>query len=398
MHALDPSGLIAVCFVYAAAAAIPALLPRLPIPGVVLEIIGGALFGPQILGLIGHGPVMNFLADFGLAVLFLMAGFEVDPVALRGTPLRLAFSGWALSAAIALGLATALAHGGIITSPVLTGLALTTTAIGALMPILRDGGQLAPPYGPLILAAGAVGEAAPVAALSLAIAAQGGHTVEQAALLVAFAVTAVLAVAFAGRLATGRFGAVVARTMGSSGQLPMRIMLVLTTLLVLASEGIGIDAVLGAFLAGAVARAAMPHDLHEVVESRLQGLGYGFLVPLFFIKAGAGLDLAALFARPSALLLMPLFAAAMLAARGLPAMLLYRAVLPPRPRAAFALHSSTQLPLVVAFAALGVQSGAMPGWQAAALVGGALVSLMLFPALAGIIIGKTSKVEESAAF
>jgi Kef-type K+ transport system membrane component KefB len=385
MHSLDPSGLIAVCFVYAAAAAIPALLPRLPLPGVVLEIIGGAVFGPQILGLIGQGPVMNFLADFGLAVLFLMAGFEVDPVALRGQPLRLAFSGWGLSAAIALGLTASLASTGLIASPVLTGLALTTTAIGALMPILRDGGLLAPPYGPLILAAGAVGEAAPVAALSLAIAAGGGHTAEQALLLVAFAVFAILAVAYAGRLANGPFGALVARTVGSSGQLPMRIMLVMTTLLVLASEGIGIDAVLGAFLAGAVARAAMPHELHEVVESRLQGLGYGFLVPLFFIKAGAGLDLAALVALPKTLLLVPVFALAMLAARGLPALLLYRGALPLKPRIAFALHCSTQLPLVVAFAALGVQSGAMPGAQGAALVGGALLSLMLFPAVAGAI-------------
>jgi Kef-type K+ transport system membrane component KefB len=390
MHTSDPSSLIAVCFVYVAAASIPALLPRLPVPGVVLEIIGGALFGPQILGLIHQGPILSFLSDFGLAVLFLMAGFEVDPTTLRGRPLHLAFGGWAMSAVIAVTLAGALSSGGIIQAPVLTGVALTTTAIGALMPILRDGGQLVPPYGPFILAAGAVGEAAPVAALSLAIAARGGDTGIQALLLVAFAVTSVLSVAYTARLANGPFGDVVARTLGSSGQLPMRIMLVLTTLLVLASEGIGIDAVLGAFLAGALARAAMPHDLHDAVESRLQGLGYGFLVPLFFIKAGSGLDLAALIARPSALLLVPLFAAAMLATRGLPAVLLYRKVLPAPQLYAFALHCSTQLPLVVAFAALGVQNGAMPGWQGAALVGGALLSLSLFPALAATVAARSS--------
>lgn len=382
MHSLDPSGLLAVCFVYAAAAALPALLPRLPIPGVVLEIIGGAIIGPQVLGLASNGPVLHFLADFGLAILFLMAGFEVDPVALRGRPLSLAFAGWGISAVIALGAAAALAGAGMIVSPTLTGLAMTTTAIGALMPILRDAGQLRPPYGPLILAAGAVGEAAPVAALSLAVAAQGGHTGEQALFLVAFAVTSVLSVVFAGRLATGPFGAMVARTVGNSGQLPLRVMIVLTVLLVLISESIGVDAVLGAFLAGAVARAAMPHDLHEVVETRLQGVGYGFLVPLFFIKAGASLDLAAVIHRPAALLLVPLFAAAMLAARGLPALVLYRNALPPPQRLAFALQCGTQLPLVVAFAALGVQGGFMPGWQGAALVGGALLTLLLYPALA----------------
>jgi len=382
MHSLDPYGLLAVCFVYAAAAAIPALFPRLPVPGVVLEIAGGALLGPQLLGWIHGGRVLDFLAHFGLAVLFLMAGFEVDPTALRGRPLSLAFAGWLISAVIALGLAFALAAVGMVDSPTLTGLAVTTTAIGALMPILRDSNLLAPPYGPLILAAGAVGEAAPVSALSLAIAYRGGHSAEQALVLGLFAVLAVLSVAYAGRLATGRFGAMVARTIGNSGQFPVRLMIVLTTMLVMASEQMGIDAVLGAFLAGALARAAMPHDLHEVVETRLQGLGYGFLVPLFFIKAGANLDLAALVARPASLLLVPLFAALMLLARGAPALLLYRGVLPRRQRAAFALHCGTQLPLVVAFAALGVQTGVMAGWQGAALVGGALLSLMLYPALA----------------
>ena len=382
MHALDPSGLLAICAVFLLAAAIPAWLPRLPIPGVVLEIAGGALIGPQVLGLIHHGPVLDFLADFGLAILFLMAGFEVDPVALRGQPFRLAVSGWIASAAVALGLAGTLAATGLIGAPMLTGLAMTTTAIGTLMPILGDGGFLAPPYGPLILAAGAVGEAAPVVALSLLIADQGGHSGQQVLLLLLFAAASVLAVLFAGRLSAGPFGKLFARTMGNSGQLPLRLMLVLTILLVLVSEGLGIDAVLGAFLAGAVARASMPHALHAAVETRLQGLGYGFFVPLFFIKAGAGLDLAALVARPATLLLVPVFAAAMLAARGLPVLILYRGALPLRPRRALALHAGTQLPLVVAFAALGVQSGVMPGWQAAALVGGALLTLLLFPALA----------------
>jgi Kef-type K+ transport system membrane component KefB len=335
-----------------------------------------------VLGLIQGGHVLNFLASFGLAVLFLMAGFEVDPTTLRGKPLRLAFGGWVISAAIALALAFALHGIGLIGAPTLTGLAMTTTAIGALMPILRDGGLLAPPYGPLILAAGAVGEAAPVAALSLAIAWRGGRSAEQAVLIALFAVTSVLAVAYAGRLANGGFGAMVARTVGGSGQFPVRIMIVLTVLLVMASEQMGIDAVLGAFLAGALARAAMPHDLHEVVETRLQGIGYGLLVPLFFIKAGANLDLAALVARPAALLLVPIFAAIMLAARGAPAFLLYRGALSPRHRQGLALHCGTQLPLVVAFAALAVQGGEMQGWQAAALVGGALMSLMLYPALA----------------
>jgi len=240
-----------------------------------------------------------------------------------------------------------------------------------------------------------VGEAAPVAALSLVIAGSGGRSVEQAILLAAFAVVSVLSVSVAGRLSSGRFGNVVARTIGNSGQLPLRLMLMLSALLVLATEGIGVDAVLGAFLAGAVARAALPHHLHSVVESRLQGIGYGFLVPLFFIQAGANLDLAALVAQPANLLVVPLFVAVMLAGRGMPALLLYRAALPPAQRRAFALHCSTQLPLVVAFASLGVRTGAMAGWQGAALVGAAVVSLLLFPALASKIL--TNGIENTIA-
>jgi len=367
--------------VYALSAAIPALFSRIMVPGLVFELLGGVLLGPQGFGVIGTGPVITFLADFGLATLFLMAGFEVDPAALRGKPLALATTGWLISAMIAGVLMLGLYAVGIIQSPILTALALCTTTIGALLPMLRDMGQLGPPFGPAILAAGAVGESAPIAALALVAAGQAGIGV-QAFFLVGFAIAAALSVMYAGRLSTGRFASIVERTIGTSGQLPLRLMLMLAIALVMASEGLGIDGVLGAFLAGSIARASLPHHLREALANRLEGVGYGFAVPLFFISAGAHLDLVALVQRPASLALIPVFAMAMLLARGIPALILYRSMLEASERRLLALYSSTQLPLVVAIAAIGVQSRAMQGWQGAALVGGGLVSLVLYPALA----------------
>jgi len=136
--------LIAVAMVMAVAAAIPALLPRLPIPGVVLEITLGAIIGPQVLGIVHPAATLDFLANFGLGMLFLMAGFELDPLVLRGRPLRNAFIGWGITVLMALAASLLLYATGLAAAPVLTALALSTTTIGALIPMLRDAGVLGP--------------------------------------------------------------------------------------------------------------------------------------------------------------------------------------------------------------------------------------------------------------
>jgi Kef-type K+ transport system membrane component KefB len=375
--------LVSVVAVFAAmtvAAGLPALFPRLGIPGVVLEIAAGVLIGPQVLGLVHTGPIVGTLSTLGLCILFLLAGFEVDPDVLKGRPLRLAWRGWAASAVLACGATFALAAFGIIESPLLTALALTTTAVGALLPILRDAGRLAPPYGPVILATGAIGEAAPLIALSLILAGAAGAP-GQALILVGFAIGAAAAVFVAARTTHGHLAGVVARTMGSSGQFPLRLVLFLMVLLVALSEELRIDLVLGAFVAGAVVRAALPHHQHEALLTRLDGLGYGFLIPIFFIASGMRLDIMALVTDGRALAMVPVFALLMLAARGLPALLLARGDLDAPRRQALALHAGTQLPLVVAIATIAVQGGVMPPWQAASLVGGGVLTMLVFPTL-----------------
>jgi len=320
------------------------------------------------------------MADFGLAMLFLMAGFEMDPAVLRGRPIRNALLGWALSATLAFGAALLLNAVGLAKSWLLTGLALTTTSVGALLPMLRDSGLLSPPYGPMVMAAGAVGEAAPVIFLSLILA--GNRAPTQALIMVAFAAGAASAVFLAARVSTGRFARVVERSISTSGQLPMRLAICVLILLVVASDRLQIDMVLGAFVAGALLRAALQRQHDAVISARLDGVGSAFLVPIFFITSGVRLDVASLFSNPMAILMVPFYAVLMLAARGLPALLLYRADLSHRQRIGLALHSGTQLSLVVAITGITMRHHLMPGAQGAALVGAGILTMILFPALA----------------
>src|SRR5271157_6580731 len=214
MEKIDLVNLVAVTLAMAIAAAIPALLPRLPLPGVVLEIVLGVIIGPQVLGLVHPHVTLNFLANFGVGMLFLMAGFEVDPAILKGRPLRNAVWGWALTLIIAFGSAAALASAGFAQNWLFAGLALTTTTIGALLPMLRDAGLLAPPYGPMVMAAGIIGEAGPVVVLSLLLA--QGRAPTEAAIMVAFAAAATGAIVLASRVKSRLFTAVVERTMETS--------------------------------------------------------------------------------------------------------------------------------------------------------------------------------------
>src|SRR5271157_2119411 len=170
MDQVNVVNLIAVAIALSLSASIPALLPRLPVPGVVLEIVIGVLIGPQVLNIVHPQTTLNFLADLGVGMLFLMAGFEMNPAVLRGRPIRNGLLGWALTLVIAFGSAALQATAGLASGWLFTGLALTTTSIGALLPMLRDAGLLSPPYGPMVMAAGAMGEAGPVILLSLLLA------------------------------------------------------------------------------------------------------------------------------------------------------------------------------------------------------------------------------------
>jgi Kef-type K+ transport system membrane component KefB len=381
MGQVDITNLIVVAIAIAVAGGLPALFPRMPVPGVVLELVIGAVVGPQVLGLVHPGPVGNFMASLGLAVLFLMAGFETDPRAMQGRPIRNAIIGWLLSAAVALGAGFLLFGVGLAGAPILTALALATTSIGALMPILRDFRLLGPPYGQMVLAAGAIGEGAPVIVLSLVLTGTSRAGL-QALIMLAFAVGAFTAIVVVARASHGFLLTLFERSMGSSGQFPVRMAICLLMLLVAFAEQLHIDLVIGAFVAGALVRAALSGPQHEAMAARLDGIGSAFLVPIFYVTSGMRLDVTALFSAPLTLAMVPVFALLMLATRGLPALLLYRNDLSSRQRVALALHLGTQISMVVAITGIAVHRGLMAGSQGSALVGGGILTVILFPAVA----------------
>lgn len=380
MDALKDPGLVLLALALLVSAAIPALLPRLRIPGVVVEIGLGILIGPHVLGIVHPSPIGAFLAKLGMAMLFLIAGFEVDPATLKGRPVRLAIGGWALSIAFALAAAAMLDAAGLATAPLLTALALSTTAIGVLMPIFRDGAVLGTPYGLLVLAGGVVGEAAPVVALSLILA--GHHAAEQSLIMLGFGAAALAAMVLAVHAQRTSFPALVARTMHSSGQLPMRLAICVLFLFVALAENLNVDLVIGAFVAGMIVRFAMDGDHRTPIGTRIDGIGPGFLIPIFFIASGIRLDVAALVGDWRVAAMVPVYAALMLLVRGVPVLLLYRGVMAPPRRGALALHLGTQISLVVAISDVAVSRGLMPSGQGAALVGAGMLTTLLFPPLA----------------
>lgn len=381
---------IAIFATIALAAFIPAVFRKLLIPAVVLEIVFGAAIGPQGFGFASVTPLLDTLAELGLALLFLIAGFEVDPRTVRGAPMKLALRGWFASLAFAAILCGLAGWAVGLPAPGYVALAVSTTAIGALMPILKDRGLLEPPYGPFVLAAGTTGEALPLIALSLLLAGAAGFG-WQSLILASFALVAGFSIYLAGWLNTDRMSALLEKTMQSSGQLPVRIALFLLILFVFLGEALGLDLVLGAFVAGAVARTLVSEHLHHQLMSRLSTIGYGFLIPIFFITSGMELNLAALTGAPAALAAIPVFALLMLCVRGVPALIIYRDHLPMPQRLALACHTGTQLPLVVAITAIAVQQGLMPEWCASALVAAAILTVIVFPVVASAILRHGAK-------
>ncbi len=362
------------------AAAAGRLREGLVVPVVVVELVLGALIGPDVLGLAEMNDILEFLGQLGLGFLFFFAGYEIEFDRIRGAPLRLAAFGWAITLVLAYAFAGALAAAGVVLSGLLVGSAMTTTALGTLVPILRDADQLETKLGRFVLGAGAVGEFGPVLIVTILLS-SNADAGRQVFLLVIFTVLAVLAALISIR-AVGRGWAFIERHMETSGQVPVRLTVLLLFGLVVIAADLGLDVILGAFAAGVIVRLLLQGHEVEVFESKLDAVGFGLLIPFFFITSGMTIDLAALAGSARAMLELPIFLGLFLVVRGLPVLLLYRDVLEPVERRALALLSATQLPLVVAITKIGVDSGHMRPSTAAALVGAGVLSVLIYPALA----------------
>jgi Kef-type K+ transport system membrane component KefB len=374
---VDAASFLVIAAVAAVAALTVALLPgRVAPPVVVLELLLGIAVGPQVLDLAQNDDFTAFFGNLGLGMLFFFAGYELDFDRLRGRPLALAGAGWALSLALAYGIGGALAAAGIVLSLLYTGSAMATTAVGTLIPILRDAGELRTKFGTYLLGAGAAGEFGPILLVTLVLSTT--QPLHEALILLSFIALAAIVAVISVRSA-GKGWPLLESTLEASGQAAIRLLVVLVFGLVALASTLGLDILLGGFVAGIVTRLALRGREVEVLESKLTAIGFGFLIPFFFVTSGMDFDLDSLLSSAGALLKVPMFLALFLVVRGVPALLLYRGVLAARERTALAFFSATELPLVVAITTIATDGGHMRSSTAAALVGAAILSTLIYP-------------------
>lgn len=354
-------------------------IPRIAIPAIVLEIVLGILVGPQGFGWAEPYQGLEVLSRIGMTFLFFLAGLEIDFAAIRGRPIVWASLGWLVSVGIALAAGWGLQTAGVIVSGMVVATAFTTTALGALIPILRDSGTLNSKFGAFVSAAGAVGEFGPIVLISIALSAEGGPMS-----LLYIAIFAAITLSCAYLSATARPMPAIRllkRKLHTSAQLPVRVSLLVLASLIVVTKQFGLDSVLGAIAAGVVVSLACRGHDGEAVRYKLEAIGFGFFIPIFFVTTGIKFDLHALTATPAALLRVPLFLSLFLLARGVP-VCLCRRDLPRGDWLPLALMSATALPLVVAVAEIGLETRRMKPETAAALIGAGMLSMLVFPALA----------------
>ena len=381
MSAVDATSVLVIVGIAAVAGLVVMFIsPKLAIPVVVVELLLGIVIGPDVLDWAKIDPTTDFVGDLGLGMLFFFAGYEIDFDRIKGKPLRLGALAWVLSLVLAYGIGGILAAAGVVLSYLYTGSAMATTAIGTLIPILKDGGEIKTRFGTYLLAAGGMGEFGPILLITLILSTT--NPLHEALILVAFVVIAVVT----GLLAVSsawRGWPLVERTLETSSQVAVRLAVVLVFGLVALAAELGLDILLGGFVAGMITRLALRKREVGVLESKLTAVGYGLLIPFFFITSGMEFDLDALTSSAEAVLKMIMFVGLFLVVRGIPALLLYRREFTAmRDRAALAFYCSTELPLVVAITAIAVDQGHMKSSTAAGLVGAAIISTLVFPLVA----------------
>ncbi len=353
----------------------------LVVPLIVFEIGLGMLVGPDGLGWVANTELLDMLSNLGLAMLFFMAGNEIDPASMKGRVGSRALGGWFVSAAIAVAGAAILADS--FQAAVIIAIALTGTALGTITPILRDAGLNRGPLGNAISAAGAVGEFAPLVAISVFL--SGRQPIAGALTLLLFLGVAAIAFLVAERGQRRWLQRMVSVTLHTSGQFAVRFVICLLAALVALALALGIDFLLGAFTAGMLAKVVLRDgdpDEERVIEAKLESIAFGFFVPVFFVTTGISFPLSTLLEQPRTLSLVPLIALLMLLVRGVPGFFAPARGASLSDRRTSALFTATTLPLVIAIAKIGTHSGAISEQLAAALVGGGMLSVLLFPMLA----------------
>jgi Kef-type K+ transport system membrane component KefB len=370
--------------VVAVAFAVPLVLglfPSVRLPSVVLEILAGIVIGPSVLGIVELDESVEVIAVIGLAFLLFLAGLEIELDRLRGGVLRLTLSGFAVSFAIAVVVALGLDATGLIETPLLVAIVLCATSLGVLIPVLKDAGQISSTFGQLVVAAGTIADFGAVILLSIFFSGEGGvgATLLLIGGLVLLAAVVFVAVKTAERSSLIRQDLI--RLQDTTAQIRVRGAIVLLVGFAAIAESLGLETILGAFMAGAILTLLDRDEAmtHPEFRRKLEAVGFGIFIPVFFVASGVRYDLDALLSSASNVIMVPIFLAALLAVRGIPA-LLYRRLLDARHTAIAGLMQATSLPFIVAAVAIGQDLDLMDAAEGAALIGAGLLSVLIFPA------------------
>jgi Kef-type K+ transport system membrane component KefB len=382
--AMNFDNLVAVLATAAAVPLILAAVPRVPVPGPVLEIVAGIVLGPAVLNLVKPDQAVRLVSTIGLAFLLFLAGLEVDVRHFRGPRARLAALALGLSALLALTAGFVLHAAGIVESPLLVGIILLATSLGVIIPILKDAGVADRPVGQFAIAGASLGELAPVILLSLFFSGRATAIGPKLLLLSLLGVLVVLVVVATLRIERSMWiTRMINKLADTSAEIRIRLSMLLVAGLGALATHLGFEAILGAFIAGAILRLvdADAEHKHPLFHPKLDAIGYGFLIPVFFVASGLTFNLSVLFSSASTVLRVPLFLLALLVVRGLPAVL-YRSVLASvRDVVAAGLLQATSLPFIVAATTIGLQLHAIGPANAAALVAAGLFSVIIFPGI-----------------
>jgi Kef-type K+ transport system membrane component KefB len=396
MGEISFSGLLIVSAVAFAAPFLLGLAPGLRLPAVVLELVAGIVVGPSVLGWVEIDEPVRVLSLVGLAFLLFLAGLEIDLDRLVGPRLASVSAGLAASFGIAVAAGFGLQAVGLVEAPLLVAIVLMATSLGVVVPVLKDSDRLGSELGQLVIAAATIADFGAVILLSLLFSREATGLGAQLVLLGGFALAAV-AVAFALLRAerSRPLSRLLLRLQDTTAQIRVRGAFLLLVAFVTLAEVLGLEVILGAFIAGAVLSLVDRDETmtHPRFRVKLEASGFGIFIPVFFVTSGVQFDLGSLFAGPATVALVPVFLVALLLVRALPA-LAYRRALGARGTVVAGLLQATSLPFIVAATMIGTELGLLDGATAAALVAAGLVSVLVLPLAALTILRRGEPARE----
>jgi Kef-type K+ transport system membrane component KefB len=374
--------------------------PRLLLPSVVFELILGIILGPSVLGWVHVDEPVRVMSIIGLAILLFLSGLEIDFDKLRGRALKVAGAGFAISFVIAIVIGLALKAGNVVSQPLFIAIVLSATSLGVVVAVLKDANQISSSFGQLTIAGATIADFATIILLSIFFSRQSSGTASKFILLGSLFVVAILVALVVAEVEhSRRIRDTLKRLQDTTAQIRVRGAFLLMIGLVALATQLGLEVILGAFTAGVILTLIDRDEMmtHPEFRTKLEAVGFGVFIPIFFVTSGVNYDLTALTSSASTVLRVPIFLAALFLVRGVPALFLYRPVLPRGRAAVAALLQATSLPFIVASVAIGLDLELITPANGAALIAAGLLSVLIFPASALTLLKRDPKMRAEMA-